>query len=66
MRIIFLVKEVRKRQGKTLEHLSVKSGVSATHINDIENNLKNPSLYAMIKLAKALNVSITDLYKIIW
>lgn len=66
MQIEILVKEIRKKQGKSLVDLSSKSGVSATHINDIENNIKSPSLYVMIRLANALNVKITELYKIKW
>ena len=50
----------------TLNRLSEKSGISSTHINDIENNIKSPSLFVMIRLAKALNVEITELYKVKW
>lgn len=66
MKVEILVKKVREEQGKTLEDLYIKSGVSTTHINDIENNLKKPSLYVMIRLAKGLRVPITDLYKVKW
>lgn len=66
MRVEILVKEIRKAQGKTLIDLSSKSGVSSTHINDIENNLKSPSLFVMIRIANALNVKITELYKVRW
>lgn len=66
MRVEILVKEIRKAQGKTLIELSSKSGVSSTHINDIENNLKSPSLFIMIRIANALNVKITELYKVKW
>lgn len=66
MRVEILVKEIRKAQGKTLIELSLKSGVSSTHINDIENNLKSPSLFVMIRIANALNVKITELYKVRW
>ena len=50
----------------TLSMLSKKSGVSRTHINDIENNLKSPSLFVMVRLAKALDVEVTELYKVKW
>jgi len=66
MHIEILVKEVRETKNIPLNRLSYKSGVSVSHINDIENNLKMPSLLVMVKLAKALGVEITELYKVIW
>jgi transcriptional regulator with XRE-family HTH domain len=66
MKVEILVKEIRKKQGKTLSDLSYKSGVSITHISDIENDVRKPSLYVMIKLANALQVKITDLYHVKW
>lgn len=66
MRVEILVKDIRLEQNKTLAELSLKSGVSKAHINDIENNLKMPSLYVMVKLANALHVKITELYKVRW
>ena len=66
MHVEILLKEVRQRQKVTLNKLSEKSGISTTHINDIENNIKGPSLIIMIRLAKALDVEITELYKVKW
>lgn len=66
MKVEILVKDIRQEKSISLKKLSDKSGVSTTHINDIENNIKSPSLYVMIRLAKALNVDITKLYKVKW
>ena len=66
MHVEILVKQIRMGQNMTLGKLADKSGISRTHINDIENNLKTPSLVVMIKLARALDVEITELYKVIW
>lgn len=66
MHIEILLKELRQRENITLNKLSEKSGISTTHINDIENNIKSPSLFVMIRLAKALDVEITELYKVKW
>ncbi len=66
MHVDILLKQVRQKKKITLNKLSDKSGISSTHINDIENNLKSPSLFVMIRLAKALDVEITELYKVIW
>ena len=66
MHVEILQKQIRLGQNMTLGKLADKSGISRTHINDIENNLKTPSLFVMIKLARALDVEITELYKVIW
>lgn len=66
MKVEILVKDIRQEKNISLKKLSNKSGVSTTHINDIENNIKSPSLYVMVRLAKALNVDITKLYKVKW
>ena len=66
MHVEILVKEIRQRQRISLNKLSERSGISTTHINDIENNIKSPSLLMMIRLAKALDVEITELYKVRW
>ena len=66
MRVQILLKQTRKQKNITLAKLSAKTGISTTHINDIENNLKEPSLSMMIRLAKALDVEISELYKVKW
>lgn len=38
-----LVKEVRQEKGMTIAGLSRKSGVSASHLSDIEKTLKFPA-----------------------
>ncbi len=64
MQIEILIKQIRKNKGITLQRLSILSGISATHINDIENNLKIPSLIVMILLSKSLKVNITETFEI--
>ncbi len=66
MHIEILVKDVRRQKGMTIAGLSRKSGVSAAHLSDIEKNFKSPSLLVMVRIAKALNVDITELYKVRW
>ena len=50
----------------TISGLSRKSGVSVAHISDIEKSFKSPSLLVMVRLARALNVEITELYRVRW
>ena len=66
MHIEILLKQMRIEKGMTLKKLSERSGVSTSHISDIENNYKMPSLIVVVKLAKALDVGVADLYKVIW
>ena len=66
MRIEILLKEVRIRKNISLVRLSKKTGISKTHINDIENEIKEPSFSMMVRLAKGLDVNINELYKVIW
>lgn len=62
MLIKFIIKDIRKEQRLTLKQLSYKTGISSTHLNDIECNYKMPSLIFVIKIAKALKVNINALY----
>ena len=64
MVIKFTKKGIRKEKKLTLKQLSYKTGISTTHLNDIESNSKMPSLIFAIKIAKALKVNINVLYYI--
>ena len=66
MHIEILVKDVRQQKGMTIAGLARKSGVSAAHLSDIEKNFKSPSLLVMVRIARALNVEITELYRVKW
>ena len=66
MRIEMLIKDVRKQKNLTLAQLAERTGISTTHINDVENGLKEPGLSVLVRLARALKVQITDLYRVIW
>ena len=66
MHIECLLKQIRTQKGISLEKLSRMSGVSSTHLNDIENNKKEAGTTILFKIAKALNMKIEDLYKVYW
>lgn len=66
MQIEILLKQIRQEKKVTLTKLSDRSGVSVSHISDIEKNYKMPSLLVSVKLAKALDIEITELYKVTW
>lgn len=56
-----LLKQIRKNQNLTIVQLSVLSDVSESEISYIENYQRIPSLEVVCKLAKALNVQVTDI-----
>jgi len=66
MVIKFKIKEIRESKGISLNQLSEMSGVSGTHINDIERGEKEPTLSVLIKIAVALDVDERQLYEVIF
>lgn len=55
------VRELRTRQGLTLEALSDSSGVSRAMLSKLERGENNPTLVVAAKIAQALRVGLTDL-----
>ncbi len=51
------VREMRKLKGMTIEELSYKSGFTSSYISQVERNLIEPSLTALGKICKGLNIS---------
>ena len=66
MKIEILLKSIRINKKITLDKLSQMTGISSTHINDVENSLTEPGISIMVRIAYALKVDINDLYKIHW
>lgn len=51
------IRKLRKLNEMTIEELSNKSGFTASYISQVERNLIEPSLTALGKICKVLNVS---------
>jgi transcriptional regulator with XRE-family HTH domain len=59
---LYKIREIRKLKNLTLGQLSLLAGVSKSYINDLENGIKQkPSYEVLIKISKALNVTIEEL-----
>ena len=58
--IELFIRKIRIEKNLTQEELSQKSGISES---EIENNLKMPTILTLCKLAEALEVDISELYK---
>ena len=56
------VREVRMNLGLSQEELGFKSGLHRTYISDIERGVKNPTIVTIDTLAKALGMSISELF----
>lgn len=57
------VKAVRKNQGLSQEELAAKADLHRTYIGMIERGEKNITLLNILKVARALNVFPSDLFK---
>lgn len=58
------LKNLRDKQGLTQDELSLKSGVSQSHISDIEGDRKAPTIKVLNKLTKALRCNTGDINKL--
>ena len=57
------IKIIRKQKGITLLELSDLTGISVGYLSHLENgSRKNPSLDVMNKIAKALNISVAEIF----
>ena len=54
---------VRKEKGVTLVQLQKLSGVSKSCLSNIENGKTSPTLKQLERIAKGLDVKITDLFE---
>ena len=59
----YKIKEMREKCGISQEELSKLSNVSRVTISQLENNeSKNTSTKTLLKIAKALNVPLDDIF----
>ncbi len=57
------LKEIRIQKGLTIRELANKANVAYSYISELENlNKSNPSKETMDKLAKALGVTVAELF----
>ena len=55
------IRQLRKERGLSQEKLGYESELHCTHIGSIERGQKNWSIDTLIKVAKGLNVEVSDL-----
>ncbi len=57
------IRELREKQHYTLQDLSAKTGLSKALLSQIENNRVIPPIATLLRLAKALNVSLSYFFQ---
>lgn len=60
----YKIQEIREIKKMSLRDLAELSGVSHTHISNIEKGKKHPTIYTLGLLAYALEVDIEELYAV--
>tara|TARA_B100001250_G_C19713558_1_gene750307 strand:+ start:359 stop:571 length:213 start_codon:yes stop_codon:yes gene_type:complete len=63
-KLLNTLEEARKSNGLTQRELSESAEVSRKSINAIENGIYVPSTVLALKIAKILNCSVEDLFKL--
>ncbi|MCI8620298.1 MAG: helix-turn-helix transcriptional regulator [Clostridia bacterium] len=64
MHIEIKIREIRENKNVSLSQLSKITGISKSHISNIERGEKEPSISIIIRIALALHVDEKELYKI--
>lgn len=57
------IRQLRLQQGYTQENLSLDSGLDKAYVGHIETGRKHPTLKTLEKIAKTLNIHISELLK---
>lgn len=55
------VRERRKSRGLSQEELALEAGMKRSYLSDLERGVRNPSVRAVGRLAKALEVKASEL-----
>lgn len=58
------LQKIRWDKNLSQKQLSLKSGVPQSVISSVENGLTTPSLTTALRLAKALEISVEDIFQI--
>lgn len=63
MKIGKVIRELRKEKGVTLEELSKRSGVAVATLSRIETERMTGTLASHVQIARALGITLPDLYR---
>lgn len=54
------IREARSEKGLSQEELAHKAGLDRSYVGDIERGERNPTVVSLLKLARALGMSVSD------
>ena len=57
------IRYLRKQKGMSQEDLALESGVNKNYLSDVERGSRNPTIVVVEKIATALGVSLSTLFK---
>ena len=57
------IREVRLERGLTQERLAELCEMHHNHISSVERGITNPTFMALLRVARALDVSVNDLFE---
>jgi transcriptional regulator with XRE-family HTH domain len=57
------IKRLRKEQGISQEKLALKADIDRSYMSEVERQLANPSIEALLKISNALEVAPSELLK---
>lgn len=58
------IKRIRKERGISQEKLALKADIDRSYMSELERQLANPSIEALLKIGNALEVAPSELLKI--
>lgn len=62
-KIGIVIRDARTAKGMTQDQLSDKAGLYRTYVGFLENGIYSPSVYTVWKIARALDLKLSDLLK---
>ena len=57
------VRQLREARGLTQEQLGEKAELDQTYLSGIERGVRNPSIEVLARVAKALRISLAELFE---
>ena len=57
------IRYLRKQKGMSIEDLSLEANVNRNYLSDLERGVRNPTIVVIERIARSLDVTISDLFK---
>lgn len=57
------IRYLRKQKGLSIEDLALESNVNKNYLSDVERGMRNPTVVVVERIASALEVDLSTLFK---